>query len=187
MQPQEPKQSDIPDIEKIEYEDIEGGGPTQATGIKDIILRQYQRCCTEGSKEMNSGGVKKRVINGQVYEIAVPNQIEIFINSVEILKISLIPKLDKDTKPIEKKIDGKYEELDKINKSYDSQANELINSSKPNNEKWITKYRDYFNKTLATLGRGRELIKVDIYRKILIDLGEIMKGLNYFEEFRSYT
>lgn len=67
---------------------------------KNIILTHWEKCIQEGSKEMNIGGVQKRFINGEIVEYYAPNQIEIFINHVEMLKRALIADIEYSPKTV---------------------------------------------------------------------------------------
>ena len=62
----------------------------QGITVKEIVLEQYRKCCQEMSKEMTEGGVIRRLVGEDIIEFVAPNQIEIFINSVDGLKIILI-------------------------------------------------------------------------------------------------
>ena len=177
----------IPESDQIEYEDMESGVSSKTTSIKEIILRQYQRCLTEGSKEMSLGGVKKRIVNGQVYEIAVPNQIEVFINSVEMLKILLGAHIAKEKdKEIVNKMNNHDKKSNEIRQSYDKAIDNIMVEYKPYNEKWVQKNREEHNRKLTNVERSYENLRVSIYREILITIGFLLNRLNYFDEVITY-
>lgn len=176
----------IPSEDKIEYEDMESGYGSKATSIKEIVLRQYSRCLTEGSKEMSLGGVKTRVINGQVFEIAVPNQIEIFVNSVEMLKISLEPNIKQEKKTVGEKIEKNNDNLNKVEEYYKKEKKGLMENYKPYNEKWINKYKNEHNTRLANIEKNYEYARVKIYREILVTMSFLLKEMNYFDEEADY-
>ena len=82
---------DFSNIDNIEVEDGENFYGKKGLSKEQIILKALQKCMDEGSKEMTEGGIIKRMINNQVYELAVPNQKEIFINSIRILWTLIFP------------------------------------------------------------------------------------------------
>ena len=81
--------------EEFSYEDSESYRSDEKVSVKDIILRLFQKALREGSKEMTAAGVQKRLIDGQVVELAVPNQMQIFVNSVQMVEIPLKPYFKK--------------------------------------------------------------------------------------------
>ena len=84
----------------IEDDDFFSGG--KSVGIKELAIEQYRRCLIEGSKEMDGGGYRKRIHNGEVIEVLAPNQREVFCNSIDMLWILVKPFYDicKDEKII---------------------------------------------------------------------------------------
>jgi len=153
--------------------------------IKTIILEQYRKCCREGSKEMTEGGVIRRLVNNQVMEFVVPNQIEIFINSVEVLRIILQPNFKKKEKVIKKYIDEYEKEITDLMNTYNKRISEakrdLINQPPELRGSFI---RDY-NKFINNEERRCNIAKVNIYRKLLIGISILLDEMDYFEEVSS--
>jgi len=71
------------------WEDQENFRAGAGHSIKEIVLKRYEMCLVEGSKEMTRGGVIRRILNGQVIDLPKPDQIQLFTNSVQMLLISL--------------------------------------------------------------------------------------------------
>ena len=108
---EEPKEIDV------EIEDVGSGGLTKnKKSFKSITMDQYHKCCIEGSKEMTLGGVTTRFIDGEEISYAVPNQVEIFINSVDMLNNLLTAKVGQNHKFIGGKMKTYYGGMEKIKK-----------------------------------------------------------------------
>lgn len=90
-----------------------------------LVMIQCSKCHQENNKEMTRGGKMSRLVDGELIESIVPDQIEIFVNTVESLgimlnkRITTLKKADRDTIPdfvsIKKKlVDWKNKSFDKI-------------------------------------------------------------------------
>lgn len=103
------KESD--DLEFDDGESFQYNNQGQITH-EQLILQAMKRCMEEGSKEMKGGYFKQSVNNqGQVKEIWVDDQKQIYIQSIKSLYDVMIPKHDE----IFKKDDAKFnQELVKI-------------------------------------------------------------------------
>lgn len=80
------------DMIDYEIEDMDSQQGFTAQGIKELALKQFQRCQELGSKDMHPGGSRKVLINGMVEEIIVPDTMNAFCNAVKMLDITLTPK-----------------------------------------------------------------------------------------------
>lgn len=168
----------------IEFDSMDTFGGS-VYGIKEVAMGQYNRCCIEGSKEMVTGGVKKLIINGLVVEKIVQNQIEIFINSVEMLKIILQSSIEKHKKFIQSKLDH-YEDLKKqLEKMYKEKIDETESWLQPNNEKWMDKHLKEYNNRLSKINKAYEDRRVLVFKQLLIVLGFLLNRENYFEEIKT--
>lgn len=176
-------------FDEIEFADSEnwrGGGTTK---IQEIILRNFQKAIIEGSKEMTAGGgVVQRLVNGELIEVPVPNQREVFINSVQmlgtVLKPHLLrnPQISDDTKQIFADFETKLKELDD---RYMKQVNELntyyskrCNAMTPQGNQCIAE----FNNKLRYMKDSQELERVDVYKKCLEALSFLLNDLGYLVE-----
>ena len=119
------------------------GGKTGQT----IVLEQYNNCVKEGSKEMSPGGVQKRVINGEVVEVFVPNQVEIFINHVEMLKRALVHDTEHES-DIAKKLNWFEEQRRRYILQYKKKRHDLLK---------------YFN-SLSSVKNPEGYSETDLYR-----------------------
>lgn len=154
-------------------------------GIREIALEQYRKCVKEGSKEMSQAGVMRRFIDGQVQEIVVPDQKEIFKNSVEMLKITLLPSF------MEKENKKKYF---KYIDTYEKQKKELKTKMIQESEKMIlkpeVKHVNLTDDQKMMLLQSREerlislfeKIELKIYRDLLQGIALLLHELNWFEE-----
>ena len=133
----------------IDYEDSEnwkGGG--EQLSIKEISLRRFSKALQEGSKEMVGAGIDRRVINGEVFEIPRPNQRQVFINSVEMAKIPLVPEIKKSK--LNEQFKSIEEEIKKLNNEYRTKfenSSKLFIENAPNSWK---------NDPMKEQGRRRE-------------------------------
>ena len=166
----------------FEFEDSENfkSGDDKLT-IKTIILRQVHKCMLEGSKEMTQGGVIKKIVDNKLVEQNIPNQREVFINSVEMLKIPLLRKFNKyckkkDETDIKILFEATEDELKQLKKYYKDTKTKLMTDRRKTDS--ITQV----NSRLGDLYNNFELRKVDIYKKFLISCSYLLDEENYFEE-----
>lgn len=173
----------------IEYEDSENWkGSGEQLSIKEICLRAFSKATMEGSKEMVSAGVDRKLIGGVVYEFPRPNQREIFINSVDMLRIILEPSI------IKSRLKESFEEVDnetlKIDNEYKKKLDDCV---KVFGETKISKYGrddplkekvriDNYNKTISNINEQFEFVKVTLSKKLLIVISHLLKEKNYFDE-----
>jgi predicted RNase H-like nuclease (RuvC/YqgF family) len=86
------KNTDPGQIVDLENQDFNYEGYFSAkNSFKDIALNHFKKCIEEGSKEMTHGGIIERVIEGKVVQVAVPDQVEVYANSVKMLVMTLAP------------------------------------------------------------------------------------------------
>ena len=88
-----------PEVQVEDGEDFRAGS---ALGIREIALEQYRRCCIECSKEMVNGGTTTKIVRGVPQLVDIPNQREIFINSVSTMEIILGPEIIKNAEIVKK-------------------------------------------------------------------------------------
>ncbi len=173
----------------MQFEDAENVSGTENLSIKQIVLKNLQTCIIEGSKEMDGGGYRKRIHNGEVIEVLAPNQREVFCNSIDMLWILVKPFYDicKD-----EKITSAIEEIEANFELIDSMSNEQLNEKYKfidwrsyivADDKLRAKYlRQYQNTMQKVAGQFREKNQVILYRRKLICISELLKKLDYFEE-----
>lgn len=168
----------------IEVEDGEDYRGAEALGIKIIVLEQYRRCCIEGSKEMRRAGISNKIIKGVVVEVEIPDQREIFINSVKMMEIILAPEL------LQKKDNVHLKKLEEIDKSIKQLEKSYEEVRKKFEEDFLEKNRrqpEIFNREKSYTQETR--MKDDMFSKLvilfqdkLILLSIKLKDLNYFDE-----
>jgi len=123
------RRADDNDFSNIEVEDGENFYSQKSLSKEQIILKALQRCMDEGSKEMTEGGVLSRIVGGQEYQIAVPNQKEIFINSIKIFWSLMFPiVIDKYKTLCEEQIGNFSDKYNKILQEYEEARNSLRNN-----------------------------------------------------------
>jgi len=123
---------------------------------KEIISQHYKKLIEEGSKEMNPGGVQKRLIDNQVVEIMVPNQQEIYINHIEMLRLALLKDIELDAETVSalQKFDNKLIYLrrqfrnirETIYNKIDSLSMTINPEGYSERDVYENKYRSYLNK-----------------------------------------
>jgi len=174
----------------IEVEDVDGmSAPNQKNSFRALAMEQYKRCCTEGSKEMTTGGVMTRTVNGINQEYIVPNQMEIFNNSIDCLKILLFPRIEseggkyaEDVNQFEKdlkNLDGKFKRLlNKLQSKYDT----VIDSINPEASGQKQQAYEEFLRLRQNLMRKYDSRKHLLYKDLLGTLSLLLGEINYMEE-----
>ena len=185
----EPKKEYEPDIE-IE-EDIYGVGGygKDKTSYKSIVMEQYRKCCEEGSREMSSGGVLKRLIDGEVVEIMALDQIEIYSNCVGTLKSTLVPSINKHKKIIKERMDTvekkviendikRREAYKRLNGWYRKKSNIINPEGVSESQNY---YKDYvqMNKQIQKIHQHH---KLEIHKELFEVLGILLSHMNYLDE-----
>lgn len=168
----------------IEVEDGEDYRGAEALGIKIIVLEQYRRCCIEGSKEMRRAGISNKIIKGIVVEVEIPDQREIFINSVKMLEIILAPELlQKEGNKYLKQLEEIDKRIKKLEESYEEIRKEFGDAFSEKNKR----QPEIFNREKSYSQETR--MKDDMFSKLvilfqdkLILLSIKLNDLNYFDE-----
>lgn len=177
----------------IEIEDVGGigSGKKEKKSFKSIVLDQYKACCVEGSKEMTLGGTRKRFIEGEeVIVEVVPNQIEIFCNSVDMLKHLLFPHIQRHSAFIGRKINAFEVNLEKLSNI----KKKRIKSIQKNFMRTSVQLSpsDGFSQRQKALPMKKSAIhhcqliyeknRYILYKELLGHLSFLMNKMNYFEE-----
>jgi len=165
----------------IEIEDSENYKGGQTNTFKEICMAQYRKAVEEGSKQMLSGGVEKRLINGQIMEMPIPNQREIFFNSVEMLRILLTAHISDEEKLMKVNMESFDKDIDGLNKNHEEQLLRLRQWFKDNNNSKQDNTRQY-NEQVKSFIDEYELNKVQLNKKLLIELSILLNKKNYFDE-----
>lgn len=194
--------SKVKDINKDFMNDIEieedtygagGGYGKDKRGYQSIVLEQYRKCCEEGSKEMTNGGVIKRIIDGEMVEMMSVDQVEIFINSVEMLKNLLIPSINKHDKTVGsrmKTIELEIENNDiKRRKAYHKlnlwYRNKSTNTN-PDGYSEAQSNHTYYLQMNKEIKKIYHQNKLRTHKKLLEALGILLNKINYFDELGSW-
>jgi len=158
---------------EIKFEDGEGYSITP-NGLRDLALRQFQKCQELGSKELHPEGTRKVVIDGKSQEIVVPDTLHSFCNAVDILHITLLGKLE-----------DKKEEMEKYMKEYNLQIKEFYDweKTKSSHIKLLEgnnspMYAGAFNSFINERDQKYLIAK----KKLLMNLSLLMSMLNFFDE-----
>ena len=172
-----------------EYEDIANYKKTgEIGGIREISLRLFNNAMSEGSKEMTEAGIIRKLINGEVVEIMRPNQKEVYINSVSMLHICLIPKIK--LLPMEHELYCRFgvfeQDLDKLN----AKENKLMDEVKEEGKKAPNPFRrpDQYqvamnnnNKRVRDITTWGEDQRKKLYDNLLVACSFMLMHLNYFD------
>lgn len=177
----------------IEYEDTDTWKSGSELSIKEISLNLFNKAMREGSKEMTKGGIMQRYINGELVELVLPNQREIFINSVQMAYVPLLPHILKcdnvEVKEMFKRVDEEIDRNDEMHyqalATLQSQYTDLnFKRPTPNSREFLTvqnRIHDYNNK-LAELDELNESRKVQLGFKLLKAISYLLYESNYFDE-----
>jgi len=172
-----PKEKDL----DYQFEDSEGfRSYSDKLTIKQIVMNQLQKCMNEGSKEMDKGGKRITVIDGVPYEIMIPNQREIVINSIEMLLILVAPIVEKNKDVID-------EQLKKFNKDLKELITKLNEEKKKLKDELDTKenkevYTKDYNRYLSNLDDNFQMERIFLYKEKLTAISFLLNHINYFEE-----
>lgn len=157
-------------------------------GIKDVGMRAYERCLIEGDKEMVPGGRGYKIIHGVEREVTIPNQREIFVNTVKSFSIIMNPFLeDKRAVDIKKRLEENIKDINKARENYNKEITKQTTTPLPTNFKAYgegSQKKNYEEaKTECILiGTTFEKYKVELYRKKLLILSDLLNLINYFED-----
>lgn len=160
--------------EEMQFEDTENFRGGDKDNFSQICFWHLRKCVEEGSKEMDGGGVRKRIINGEAVEIFVKNQREIYVRSVDNLYVLLSGKLKG-----EKDLYEEFQELiDEIGEDFDEIE---LNSQKKGRG-----LSNRFNSLKVGMSSGelnqKELRQVKYARIKFLILNELLERHNYFDE-----
>lgn len=178
--------------DEFEFEDSESS-KSGAGSFKEILLRQYSKCILEGSKEMTKGGVLKRLIDNKVYEFPVPNQFEIFTNSVGVLKRMLKSQIEAKDTPQKIKdliMDFYTKEKNRVltkQKGFfevENWLNEIKKNSMGSEEHIRAKTEQAFA-SCREIEKSSEEIELSNYYYLLESLGVLLDHLKYFEDSKT--
>lgn len=177
-----------PSYSDIEYEDAESfRGSHDKISIKQISLERFHNAMREGSKEWTESGIVTRLIDGKPVDILMPNQREIFNNSVEMCYYPLCPYINScrdenvkkmfETVNLQRKMitDWFNEELKKLDEENEERINTPDNSRR---QEWIQEY----NKRLRLLEGRHQNKLVSLHKELLKSLSFLLHEMNYFEE-----
>ena len=90
------KEEDEIDTLPPDDDEIGGWGKKETTTFKDLVLRAIEKCRIEGSREMVFGGEIIKEFDGSPVIITIPNQINVFIESVKNLFDLLVFYFDEE-------------------------------------------------------------------------------------------
>jgi len=160
-------------------EDGEDYRSNTAIGLKEIAIEQYRRACLEGSKEMTRAGERRVIRNGMATIIDIPDQRQVFMNSVQILKGTLMEKILQDKETLEK-LNIIDEEIKNINLVYKIRYKKIVEYDtrvQSNSSSKRLSPSNYDN-----LIEERDLKIVETHRKLLTTLSLLLCKLNYLGE-----
>jgi hypothetical protein len=153
--------------------------------IKRIVMEQLNHCIKEGSKEMDSGGIRKRIINGQEVEVSVPNQREIFCNGVDMLWILIAPQIGQHKKLVDMHIAGFDDEIKDAKEEYNkmnAKANSIFIYNKQRDATKLNEHMAQRNNMLRENSEWFGARKTEIYHKKLNAINFLLAKIEYFGE-----
>lgn len=176
----------VEETESTVFEDAESYKMSEPLSIKAIVLRQLQKCIDEGSKEMTLGGIQQRMIRGVVYELGVPNQVEIFINSVSMLRTLLTADMSRHNDTFKDSIQEYQDSIDTAMKEFKDRCakyNEQMN--KIDDPMIKATYQADYNKKMNWTQNVREEKILTVYKdNLLVLLCALLDKINYMDESR---
>lgn len=175
------KENNANSHDDIVFEDPDAMPTGSANSYKEILLQQLRKATSEGSKEMTKGGLMRRLVNGEVQEFPVPNQVEIFCNSVEMLLILIQPKIK------EKKEYGEWmrkiqNETKERREEIKKQKDEFIRDFNSKTANYQTTYYGYFKNSIQNFESDIEQERIAYCNKVLACVSDLLNSLKYFEE-----
>lgn len=174
----------------IEFEDVNKTGASSS--FRDIVLSSFKKATEAGSLEMSPGGVQVRLINGEAVAIVVPNQPEIFCNSVEMLRLQLEPKA-KEYANITKQLTDIDERMKQLNTKKENLINRTFERTKRNMEspssiirsvnyeRELGQYQQRFHK-IKEIEDNYERERLMLFRDTLKVLSFLLYEMRYFDE-----
>ena len=142
------------------------------------MLKQFEKCILEGSKEMQSGRTTMIPTQHQTIFLQSQDQRIVFINSVKSLEAALFPEILTQSE-IQKELNVHQEEIDEIEKTHEQILEEGFQKQKTKNQTPIQN-KIIFTADIVLDKTLNKLVK--IYRNRLFTLSQLLKLLNYFEE-----
>ena len=164
----------------MDFEEMEEYRSGKGASKKEIILRHYSKCLAEGSKAMSPGGIQTRYIDGKVFEIAVPNQIEIYCNHVEHFRMMLNDEFKK-LPSVAKNIEESYKVLAKLDGDCEKEVQNVRDEFDRIERKRSDSYTE-FTRLVSGVRQRFEDLKYKEYRIILTHIGSYINFMNWFEE-----
>ena len=172
--------------------EITEGGSSDKSLYSVQVMEQYRACIRESSKEKTTGGIIYRIINGEKVEVAVPNQLEIFINTVDALFVMLTPYVVDHQDHIGKEVndfDDRHKKIkehaEKLRKQYTKKFNSMSTKKGPNGISERDLHRDKYKLLMKEINEREELSLYEANKYLLVAMTKLLKRLNWFEELGS--
>lgn len=150
--------------------------PGQPAGIKEIVMNQFNKCALEGSKEMTKRGKKMQVVRGVPMEIDVPDQREVFVNSVVMLKTILAAQI-KDSEESKKGLEEISKERKELMGNYKHKYNNLMIVARKRNTAQVQ-----LQQSVDIINSDALESQIPFYREELKVIAILLEELDYFEE-----
>ena len=175
------------DDDDMIFDDVESYKSKTTIGIKEIALKQFQKCCNELSKEMTRGGTITRFVNGEYIQVGVPDQIQIFVNSVIALKIILQPKIVSNAIIMQGHNNIFKNTLFAVQQQKNKRSEEhYTNFYNINSKRWTNLQRMGFKERmiadLRDIDEEYDTNLLEVYKQFFEGLSVLMDSLNYFDE-----
>ena len=164
---------------EIEFEDVDKWKKSSDIhSMQQIVLKQLAKCIDEESKEMDGGGLRNRVIDGNVIEIIVQNQREIFINSTEALwylTIDLYEKNKDEVNDAMENIDNNLEKIDAEHNKRKKRIDDYYRKKIVKDKRYISMY----NSRTKLENDNYELDRVQLYKVKLAIIIRLLSKIKY--------
>lgn len=171
----------------VQFLDAEAYSPNKdGIDLKEIALRRFISCTNEGSKEMTRGGIVTRIVEGKPVEIAMPDQIQIFIRNVRMLKIILEPEIKKNSKVMKDHIDKFNTRIKQLNEKYQKKLGTIKELIKPprtaNQKQREAQIRNQINQLQYQAKTQYDEELCETYHQLLESLSFLINHLKYFQQ-----
>lgn len=175
--PGDNENEDITFIDEENYFSSKGG-----ISFREIVMKHFNKCVVESSKEMTEGGLMRRFVDNKVVEFPVPNQREIYINCVESLRQLIEPKVDIRWETCGERFRIFDNKLYKLNDYYNERKQKLRKEFSELNFRVKDRHLPKFNQQMKELNTEYEVKKVQLYGELFLAISFLLSELNYFEE-----
>lgn len=144
-----------------------------------LVMKAMKRCLELGALELHEGENIKEIVNNKIVIIHKPNERKQFINSIQILKSTMVCDFDKDATTNIKKLKEDFDELeDNLLEEQFKFYQNLTEVAKINLNLYVV-HRNIFTPKLPFLQRVKDK-EIDRYRNLFEELVLLTQRLDFY-------